>query len=327
VTAADERLVFVFSLPRSGSTLLQRLLGAHPDIATASEPWILLPYLYTLREQGIYAEYGHRTMVRAVNDFCGRLPGGRDEYLAAVRELAGGLYASAAGERRYFLDKSPRYHLVAPEIVELFPRARFVFLWRQPLAVAASMIESFGGGDWNLQRYSVDLFEGVTTLLAARDACVGSCIEVRFEDVVRDAAGEARRVFDFLELPDAPDVEERFSGVDLGGRMGDRTGTKAYRSVSAEPLQKWTATLRSPARRWWARRYLDWLGGERLAAMGYDLEAVRGELAAAPAGASGLAGDVARMAYGYGWSRVADGLTGRRREVRGALPLRRRPRG
>lgn len=41
--------LFLLSLPRSGSTLAQRFLAAHDAIARASEPWILLPYLYTLR--------------------------------------------------------------------------------------------------------------------------------------------------------------------------------------------------------------------------------------------------------------------------------------
>ncbi|MGH3139020.1 MAG: sulfotransferase, partial [Gaiellales bacterium] len=86
------RPVFVFSLPRSGSTLLQRMVATHPEIATASEPWILLPQLYALRETGIVAEYGHRTAARAIADFGDSLPGGRDDYLDEVRRSALALY-------------------------------------------------------------------------------------------------------------------------------------------------------------------------------------------------------------------------------------------
>ena len=42
--------IFIFSITRSGSTLLQRVIAAHEGVATVSEPWVLLPYLYTLRE-------------------------------------------------------------------------------------------------------------------------------------------------------------------------------------------------------------------------------------------------------------------------------------
>ena len=40
--AGNLRLVFLLSLPRSGSTLLQRLLAAHPQVHTVAEPWLML---------------------------------------------------------------------------------------------------------------------------------------------------------------------------------------------------------------------------------------------------------------------------------------------
>ncbi|MEZ4607679.1 MAG: sulfotransferase [Deinococcales bacterium] len=60
--------LFLFSLPRSGSTLLQRILAAHPDIATLSEPWFILPLIYMTRDEGIYSEYDHSHLTRALTD-------------------------------------------------------------------------------------------------------------------------------------------------------------------------------------------------------------------------------------------------------------------
>ena len=102
---ARVRPIFLFSLPRSGSTLLQRMLATHAEIATATEPWFLLPYLYTLRENGAYAEYGHSTMVAAIRDLCDDLPNGRADYLAQVRQLALGLYENLTSTETYFLDR------------------------------------------------------------------------------------------------------------------------------------------------------------------------------------------------------------------------------
>ena len=130
------------------------MLSVHPEVATTSEPWFLLPLLYALRRPGVYAEYGHRTAVRAIDDFFGSLAGGREAYLEEVRTFALPVLERRIG-RAYFLDKTPRYHLVVDEIKELFPDGRFIFLWRQPLAVAASIIESFGrraGGTWTSTR-------------------------------------------------------------------------------------------------------------------------------------------------------------------------------
>ncbi|MFW6066259.1 MAG: sulfotransferase, partial [Planctomycetota bacterium] len=38
--------LILFSLPRSGSTLLQRMLSLHGRIASTAEPWLLIPQLY-----------------------------------------------------------------------------------------------------------------------------------------------------------------------------------------------------------------------------------------------------------------------------------------
>jgi hypothetical protein len=304
------RPVFVFSLPRSGSTLLQRMLATHPEIATASEPWILLPQLYALRETGVVAEYGHRTAARAIADFGDSLPGGRDDYLAEVRRSALALYDRAAGDATWFLDKTPRYHLIVDEIMALFPDARFVFLWRNPLAVAASMIESFGRGHWNLDRYDVDLHGGLERLVTAAGRGDERAIAVRFEDVVADPDAATAAIFRLLELEPAAATAAGFGEVGLGGRMGDRTGTVSYQAVSAEPLDRWRETMANPLRKRWCAAYLRRVGGERLGAMGYDLD----ELARAVDGLGsrprGVVSDAARRLDGRRRSRRSARLLG-----------------
>ena len=59
-------LIFLISQPRSGSTMLQKILGANKDVHTVSEPWIALHLLYMLRERGVTAEYGHALARAAV---------------------------------------------------------------------------------------------------------------------------------------------------------------------------------------------------------------------------------------------------------------------
>lgn len=301
--------IFLFSLPRSGSTLVQRLLATHPDVATTAEPWILLPMLYSLRRPGVLAEYGHRTTVRAIEDFCRTLPAGREEYLDELRRMALALYAGAAGDdARYFLDKTPRYHLIAHEIMELFPQAKFIFLWRQPVAVAASVIESFGGGHWNLERYAVDLGDGLENLVAVSRPGDPRCLSLRFEDVVQESEHELGRLFEFLDLDPAAAQPDEFERISLPGRMGDRTGVREYSTVSAEPLDKWKETMGTWYRRRWSRRYLERVGPDRLRLMGYDYDALMGEVKRLGRTPRALPSDLARSAYGHGYRRVTCGL-------------------
>ena len=293
------RPLFVLSLPRSGSTLLQRMLATHPEVATSSEPWILLPQLYALRPYDAQAEYGHRTAARALHDFCDVLPGGRDAYLEEVRRTVLALYEQAAAGKTWFVDKTPRYHLVVDEIMDLFPDARFVFLWRHPLAVAASVIESFGRGHWNIDRYSVDLYGGIDRLVAAQARNDPRARSIRYEDLVADPEGTTAAIFDLLGLQPTGDAVTRFTEVDLAGRMGDRTGRKRYDTVTQESVARWRETMQNPLRKRWCAGYLRFIGPERLRAMGYDPDEVERELSSIRFGKALLASDAARRLYGY----------------------------
>jgi Sulfotransferase family len=289
------RPIFLFSISRTGSTLIQRIIAAHEGVATASEPWLLLPHAYTLRARGVDAEYVHPLLVTAIEDFCVTLPEGGEDYLNEIRDFALRLYREAAGEEAtHFLDKSPPYCLVAEEIIRLFPEAKFVFLWRNMLSVTASMIETWG--PWRPNFMSSDLFLGLPRQIAAYEANRERSHAVRFEDLVGGKEEAWRGLMDYLEIPFEPASLTSFAEVELVGRMGDPTGRRRYSALSAEPQGKWKRTLANPLRRAWCRRYLRYLGAERLALMGYDLEEMLGELDAQPPAAEHLLGDLRRLA-------------------------------
>lgn len=295
--------VFLFSLPRSGSTFTQRALATHPSVATSSEPWLLLPYFYTLHAQGAYTEYGHYLMVSAVRDFCRELPGGEDAYRARLRDFVLGLYADAAGEATHFVDKTPRYHLIVDEVMQTFPDGKFIFLWRNPLAVIASIVETFGKGRWILYVLKVDLFDGARALVSACERYGNRALAVQYEHLVNEPEKEFRRVFAYLGLEFDHTALQRLDEMELKGRLGDRTGVARYREVSREPLEKWKRVLANPVRKAWCRRYLRWLGRERLALMGYDLDVLLADLNAIPNSTRHLFSDLVQIAFGfiYAW--------------------------
>ena len=115
------KIVFLLSLPRSGSTLIQRILGSHPEVATRTEPWLLLPLLYMTKETGVFSEYAHRHSSRAIRDFIGSIDNGSENFDHCVKEFAYSLYGKACdGGEEYFLDKTPRYSIVADRLLEVF---------------------------------------------------------------------------------------------------------------------------------------------------------------------------------------------------------------
>jgi hypothetical protein len=301
------RPIFLFSVSRSGSTLVQRVIAAHDGVATVSEPWLLLPYAYSLRGKGIDAEYFHPLLATAIGDFCRELDEGVDAYRREHRRLALRLYESAAraqerdadggaaspggGGARYFLDKSPSYYLIAEEVMRTFPEGKFVFLWRNPLSVMASIMETFNEGRWHPTVGRGDLFLGLPRLTAAYRSNRGRAHAVRFEDLLDGDERPWRELMGYLEIEFEPQALRRFSQVRLSGRMGDPTDGRRHATLDSATTQKWKQTLANPLRKEWCRRYLEFLGPERLRVMGYEPGELARELEALPATARSLLPD------------------------------------
>ena len=273
--------VFLLALPRSGSTLLQSALAASTDIATAAEPWVLIPILQARHERGVRARYDHPTLVNAIGDFVADTVG-VDAYRAAVRAYADILYGSAMRDgERMFVDKTPRYHVFTRDIHEVFPDSRAIFLWRNPLAIAASIAETWGHGNWNLGRYDFDLFVGLAGLTAGRSDWGAAAIDVRYEDLVRRPDDTMHRLWDFLGARPGH-VDASLAPSPMSGRMGDTAGPAKYSGFSQSSVQAWPEWFAGIGRRRWAERYVNWIGDDRLATMGYSRREILDDLRRPP---------------------------------------------
>jgi hypothetical protein len=285
--------IFIFALSRSGSTLVQRVIAAHEGVATTSEPWLLLPQVYSFKAGGVLAEYPHRTQVEAIEDFAAELPGGDAEYRREIHDFVLRLYRSAAGpEARWFLDKSP-YSGIAAEVMRLFPEGRFVFLWRNPLAVAASNMATWEE-PWKPTLFRQQLYVGLPRLVSAYREAGERAHAARFEDLVAGDRGTWEALASYLGIEFDPTSLERFAEVELSGRMGDPTGVRQYSALDTRPTEKWLAAFSNPVRRRWCRRYLAYLGEDRLRTMGYDAGRLLAQLEAAPEDNRELLADLGR---------------------------------
>ena len=273
--------IFIFSLPRSGSTLLQRILSTHSEIATISEPWLLLPFYYVLEERSVYAEYGHLTTHRAFKNVISNLPNGIEDYYASVQNFAHDIYQKLnTGGAHYFLDKTPRYHLIASHIIRTFPSAKFIFLWRHPLAVVASLMTlSSEKGTWkDLHRYSIDLFKGFDNLFQSFTAYGDRCISICYEDLIQSPQDTLSRLEEYLEIEFPGDALGNFMLSNLKGELGDKRGGEIYKGISVDSLDRWKKIFNTYPRKKWALAYIKWLGLDRLNTMGYNLNNIMNEI-------------------------------------------------
>jgi len=277
----DANLIFLVSQPRAGSTLLQSILAGSEVAHTTAEPWLMLHPLYALRETGHTADYDATVAARALQDFLGTLADGEDAYHRAARLMALELYGQAcreAGKTR-FLDKTPRYYKILPELVRVFPRARFVVLQRNPAAVLSSILRTWVKGDWNRFDYFRDDLLAAPRLLTAFAAeSTQQARVVHYESLVAQPENTIRELCHWLELPYRPDMLDYGRHSRPKGRYGDPTGIEQHERPSAGSLKAWLEHARDPQIHHLLSAYLDALGAEQVATMGYDFDHMNAEL-------------------------------------------------
>jgi len=244
-----KRPIFVFSLPRSGSTLLQRILVTHPKIASTSEPWLLLGPLSSKFKNSSVSIYNHYNYSTAVEEMIQRLPNKEIDHYKAINLYASSIYSKLCLEGEiYFLDKTPRYHMIAQEIIRTFPNAKFIFLIRDPLQVISSVIDTYGKGRINkVYTHFVDLYKGYNNLSSALETLNGQALMLQYDDLVSDPEVTINKVWDYLALPDIGNLEINTGKV--CGSMGDQRGTKKYQSISSQSLNNWNKSINSIIRK------------------------------------------------------------------------------
>ena len=291
--------IFLFSLPRSGSTLLQRLIAMHPEVTTESETWLLLPLFYLMKNESGVTEYNGKYARAGIGEAFKNIENGKEKYFNEVAKLASNIWANFAidGEK-YFLEKTPRYHLIVEEIIQTFPDAKFIFLWRNPLAITSSIISTWGNNRWNVYRYYIDLYKGLGNLASAFKKHKANSIGLNYETLLEAPEQELNRIMEYLGLSAEGIDPDKLAEVTLTGKMGDKKGTKKYRKISKEPLENWKSHLGNPVRRVWSRKYLDWVGTERLTDMGYDKEDLQNQLSSIPISLKYMVSDIVRIVYG-----------------------------
>lgn len=253
----QDRLVFLIGPPRSGSTLLARMLGSHPEIFAPVEPHLMPPLAHLgFHERVDAAPYDPIITQRGLREFVGLLPGGEADYLDALRACTDHLYARALepSGRERFLDKTPAYALVLDFLAKLYPDARYVVLTRHPVAVWSSYVDSFFDGDCRAAHAHNPILERYVPAIARflREEPV-ALHHVRYEDLVREPEDRVAAICRFLGVPFEPTMVDYGSQAE-GARpaakgLGDPITVSRESRPTTASLAKWARQLEGDAER------------------------------------------------------------------------------
>lgn len=258
------------------------MLSTHPSICTRSEPWLLLGLMSVLRDDGIHADFDWPIFRQGVRDFEQALPRGRTQLVRALGEAYASLASSIrhAEGKRLYLDKTPPYHLIAPLIAEAFPAAHFIVLRRNPIGVLTSLIATWVADDWRrLAVHRVALTDGPRNV--ARFASQRpDVLSLRFEDIVASPRRALDVMCDHLGLDPGQASVRYAEGPSLPWALGDQGLAFSLQEPDPNAAERWQTRVTASPQVWrCAYEYLDLLGDELVASLGYDSTLVREQLA------------------------------------------------
>ena len=192
--ASDPKLhVFLVGFPRSGTTLLENVLAAHPDVVSLEEKDCLAPAIQTFLGSG-------EGVARLASLPSGEAARQRDAYWAAVRAFG------VEPRGKVFIDKMPLASLNLPLIAKLFPGAKVLFARRDPRDVVLSCFRRRFG--MNPSMYQLLTLEGAAAFYDAvmglaevyRKILPSPLHLVRYESLVEDFEDTAKAACGFLGL-------------------------------------------------------------------------------------------------------------------------------
>jgi len=232
---AGRQPVFVVGFPRSGTTLLEQMLDAHPDFRSMDERAFIHDLIEAMEMAGQHYP----------GDLANLTPGEADQlravYFRRVAQVVPDL-----GTRR-LVDKNPLNMLCLPMIMRLFPHARIILCLRHPCDVLLSCyMQSFRSPAFmvlcsSLQRLANGYVQAFEHWQKHVEVFAPQMLEWRYEAVVEDIDANLARLGSFLDLAD-PSPMSRFAEHASGkGFISTPSYSQVTQGISRKAVNRWHA--------------------------------------------------------------------------------------
>ena len=226
--SSGDAAIFVVGLPRSGTTLTEQILAAHPSVFGAGERSALHRTVVNLAGPSQQADTIRR--FTALDETT--LTAAGDAYLSELRALA--------PDARFVVDKMPGNALHLGAIATLLPGARIIYCRRDPRDIGLSIFQFrfFGYHPYAHDLADLGWYIGEHERLMEHWVSVLPLpiCQVALADWVNDFSGTLRRLLDFLGLPYASACERFY---EQKRRVRTASVDQVRRPINARGLGRW----------------------------------------------------------------------------------------
>jgi tetratricopeptide (TPR) repeat protein len=225
--------VFIVGFPRSGTTLLEQMLDAHPALQSMDENPFFNRLADTLKR--------HDSRILASLDVLRQYDVDelRKQYLLMVTERI---------RRRWdtqLIDKNPLNLLWLPFMHRLYPNAKYILALRHPCDVILSCyMQNFRAAILvtacaTIERLAQAYVEGMQSWLRNTEVLQPNVLMSRYEDLVADPPRKAREIASFLELADASPMLNFDAHARDKGYIGTPSYSQVVEPINTKGLGRW----------------------------------------------------------------------------------------
>lgn len=230
-------LGFLLGFPRSGTTLLEQGLAAHPEVLSLSESPLfthcVLPGLRDQRQSALFSVASLENLNAEVRQ------GLQSSYLHRVSEFLG-----CPLQNHFLLDKNPNHTSLWAAMLRVFPHAKILLARRDPRDVLLSCyFQFFAQTEFSVQ--FLDMKDAAQAYL--NDARIGTRLEelapesvlcTRYEDFVDKSSQELRSTLDFLQLPWSAEVHQYREKM-VGKPLNSPSHAEVRRPLYGSSIGRW----------------------------------------------------------------------------------------
>lgn len=229
----DESPIFVVGFPRSGTTMLEQMLDAHPSMRSMDERPFLQRVVEGMQQMGL--QYPEQ-LGELSSTQCEALRGVYWNAVAKVVQLRDG---------QRLVDKNPLSMLRLPMIVRLFPNAKIIFVLRHPCDVVLSCyMQHFNAPAFTalcstLPRLANGYAHGMRFWFDQVELLQPQIFEWCYERAIEDFDGNVERLGAFLDLDDVSPMRRFNEHAQKKGYIGTPSYAQVIQPIYKRAIGRW----------------------------------------------------------------------------------------
>lgn len=230
--------VFIVGFPRSGTTMLEQMLDAHPGFVSMDEQPILQRCIEEMQALG--HDYPHQ-LDRLSSDEVARM---RAVYWQEVGRILD------VGPGQTLVDKNPLNLLRLPVIRRMFPAARIILALRHPCDVVLSCyMQNFRSPAFmvlcsSLERLAKSYVNAMRNWIHHQDLLRPEVLQLRYEETCADFPAQVGRIAEFLRIADRAPLARFSEHAARKGYISTPSYSQVIEPVNTRAVARWHAYRR-----------------------------------------------------------------------------------